>query len=116
MNWHFLPVSRDRYESTKAELFRYQQRCAELERLVVQIGLDALQSSLRKNGYMQIAEADPDVPRIKQAAPQWSNLDHNLWNVWLSDYKRREGASDDEAKEKWNDTYGSSLPSQVLIY
>lgn len=116
MTWHFLPVSRDRYETTKAELFRAQQRCAELERLVVQIGIDALQSSLRKNGYMQIGETDADVRPIKQAAPQWSSLDRSLYEVWVNDYKQRERATESEARDKWADEYGTSLPTQVLIY
>jgi len=116
MNWRFLPVSRDRYESTMAELLRARQRCAELERLVVQIGIDTLQSSLRKNGYMQVGEADPDVQRVKPAPVQWTSLDHNLYAVWAADYKQRENANDAEAKEKWAEDYGASLPSQVLIY
>lgn len=115
MIWHLLPVSRDRYESTKADLVRAQQRCEWLERLIVQMGFDALQSSLRKNGYAQIGEADEGIPQLKEPAPVWTSLDHNMFKIWMADHKNATGATDAEAKETWAEEYGQSPPSRVLI-
>ena len=115
MNWRFLPVSRDRYESARADVLRWQERCEHLERLLVQSSFGVLQSSLRKNGYMQVGENDPDVQPLKEAAPVWNQLDYSLHNVWLRNYQAETGATEKEARDQWTTEYGNSLPSRVLL-
>lgn len=115
MNWRFLPVSRDRYESARAESLRWQQRCEYLETLLVQSSFGVLQSSLRKNGYMQIGENDADVQPLKEPAAVWTQLDHNLHTTWTRNYQEHTGATEKEAKDQWIQEYGNSLPSRVLL-
>ena len=115
MNLRFLPVSRDRYESACAEALRYRQRCEYLESLLVQASFGVLQSSLRKNGYAQVGENDPDVQPLKEMAPMWTQLDHNLYANWARNYQEHTGATENEAKDQWTLDYGNSLPSRVLL-
>lgn len=96
-------------------MLRLQQRIDYLEGLLVQSSFGVLQSSLRKNGYAQVGEADPDVAPMRELAPVWTQLDHNLYSNWLRNYQEHTGATDKEAKDEWTTQYGANLPSRVLI-
>ncbi len=115
MNWRFLPVSRDRYETARADILRLQQRIEFLESLLVQTGFGVLQSALRKNGYMQIGEGDADVQPMKEPPPVWTQLDYNLHATWMRNYQQHTGATEAEARSQWVTEYGNSLPSRVLL-
>lgn len=115
MNWRFLPVSRDRYETARADALRLQQRVEFLESLLVQSSFGVLQSALRKGGYMQVGENDADVQPLKEPAPVWTQLDHNLQATWLRNYREATGATEKEARDQWVTEYGNSLPTRVLL-
>lgn len=115
MSWRFLPVSRDRYEAAVREIHALRGRIAFLEDQRDALAMGALQSVLRKQGYMQIGEKDSQIV-THEPVPQWSGFDENLYAAWARDYMTATQATEKEARAKWAEEYGNSLPSRVLIY
>lgn len=114
MTW-FPFVSRDRYEAAQRENDALRARIKHLEDQRDAIAMGALQSVLRKQGYMQIGEKDGQII-THEPVPQWSGFDENLYAAWARDYMSSTQATEKEAREKWAEDYGNSLPSRVLIY
>lgn len=113
MSWHFLPVSRDRYEAAMREVSRLQRRCEKLEDALDVRAMAVLQSSLRKNGMMQVGERD-EMVEMADAAPRWTPFENSLFEAWKQDFQRRTGGTDGEAMNEWRQQYGDGLPSRVL--
>lgn len=114
INWHILPVSRDRYEAAMREVSRLQRRIEKLEDILDSRSMAVLQSSLRKNGYQQIGERD-DWQETVEPAPQWTTLDQRMYDVWAGHHNQQTGATAEESLQEWARQYGTSAPSRVLI-
>lgn len=113
MNWHLLPVSRDRYEASQREVQRLQRRVEKLEETLDARAMAVLQTSLRKNGYMQVGERDEQF-EPQERTMQWSALDENVYRVWEDHYCSTTGATAEEARERYRQDYGNGLPSRML--